>query len=71
MNILVGQQNPRKNRNAANGFTIVDMIVKESVRLYPLVIALIVRTSKATLLGKLNFPQEMELMIAILAIHHD
>jgi len=47
------------------------MIVKESVRLYPLVIALIVRTNKATLLGKLNFPQEMELMIAILAIHHD
>lgn len=71
MNILVGQQNPRKNRNAANGFTIVDMIVKESVRLYPLVIALIVRTNKATLLGKLSFPQEMELMIAILAIHHD
>ena len=36
-----------------------------------LVVSLIRRTDKAMTLGKINFPQGMELMIPILAIHHD
>ena len=36
-----------------------------------LVVSLIRRTDKAMTLGKINFPEGMELMIPILAIHHD
>ena len=35
------------------------------------VVSLIRRTDKAMTLGKINFSQGMELMIPILAIHHD
>lgn len=66
---VCGQNIP--DRNAVSGLRIVDMIVKESLRLYPPVVALIRRTNKAMTLGKLNLPQGMELMIPILAIHHD
>jgi len=49
----------------------VDMIVKESLRLYPPVVATLRRTNKDITLGNLNLPQGMELLIPILAIHHD
>lgn len=66
---VCGQNIP--DRNAVGKLRIVDMIVKESLRLYPPIVALIRRTNKPMTLGKLNLPQGMELMIPILAIHHD
>lgn len=57
--------------NTVNQLTIVDMIVKESLRLYPPIVALVRRTKKEVNLGSLSLPQGMELMIPILAIHHD
>lgn len=66
---VCGQNIP--DRNAVSGLRIVDMIVKESLRLYPPIVALMRKTNKAMTLRKLNLPQGMELMIPILAIHHD
>ncbi|KAH9290148.1 hypothetical protein KI387_034265, partial [Taxus chinensis] len=59
------------DRNSINQLRIVDMIVNESMRLYPPVVAMIRRIKKEVMLGNLRLPPGMELMIPILAIHHD
>jgi len=47
------------------------MIVKESLRLYPPLVALVRRTKNEVNLGSLHLPRGMEILIPILAIHHD
>lgn len=66
---VCGSDDPDKN--TLNQLKIVDMIVKESLRLYPPLVALVRRTKNQVNLGSLNLPQGMEILIPILAIHHD
>ncbi|KAJ8445571.1 hypothetical protein Cgig2_012459 [Carnegiea gigantea] len=47
------------------------MIVYEALRLYPPVVATIRRTKKDVDLGGLNIKQGTELLVPILAVHHD
>lgn len=63
--------NDAPNRNSLNQLRILDMIVKESMRLYPALVAMVRRTKHEVKLGSLNLPQGMEVLIPILAIHHD
>ncbi|XP_057866833.2 cytochrome P450 734A1 [Cryptomeria japonica] len=59
------------DKNSVNQLRIVDMIVNESMRLYPPVVAMMRRIKKEVKLGSLRLPPGLELMIPILAIHHD
>ncbi|KAK4484034.1 hypothetical protein RD792_011249 [Penstemon davidsonii] len=50
---------------------IMNMIIEESMRLYPPVPAIKRKVVKEVKLGKLTLPPEMELYISPLALHHD
>lgn len=47
------------------------MIINESVRLYPPVVAMIRRAKGDVYLGGVHIPQGTELLIPIIAVHHD
>lgn len=47
------------------------MIINESVRLYPPVVAMIRRAKADVDLGGVHIPQGTELLIPIIAVHHD
>lgn len=47
------------------------MILNESLRLYPPAVAIIRRAKMDTQLGGLHIPRGTELLIPILAVHHD
>ncbi|KAK1265496.1 Cytochrome P450 [Acorus gramineus] len=47
------------------------MILNESLRLYPPAVATIRRAKQDTMLGRYRIPMETELLIPIIAVHHD
>ncbi|KAI3452927.1 hypothetical protein Pfo_009590 [Paulownia fortunei] len=66
---LFGQMNP--NADGIARLKIMNMIIEESLRLYPPVPAIKRKVDKQVKLGKLTLPPEMELYISPLALHHD
>ncbi|XP_057827254.1 cytochrome P450 CYP72A616 [Cryptomeria japonica] len=64
-------KNDFPNADTVNGLKIMGMILNESLRLYPPVIALLRQTDKPVKLGKISIPAGTELHIPILAMHHD
>ncbi|PWA97039.1 cytochrome P450 protein [Artemisia annua] len=59
------------NQDSITRLKIMNMIVEESLRLYPPVPALKRRVKTKVRLGKMTLPPNMELYISILAVHHD
>ncbi|KAL3644603.1 hypothetical protein CASFOL_009783 [Castilleja foliolosa] len=66
---LFGQTSP--NADGLSRLKIMNMIIEESLRLYPPVPAIKRKVDKQTKLGKLTLPPQMELYISPLALHHD
>ncbi|XP_059648720.1 cytochrome P450 CYP749A22-like [Cornus florida] len=66
---LFGLKTP--NTDAFSRLKIMNMIVEESLRLYPPVPAIKRKVEKEVQLGKLVLPPQMELYISPLALHHD
>ncbi|CAA2982655.1 cytochrome P450 CYP749A22-like [Olea europaea subsp. europaea] len=66
---LFGQTNP--NPDAIARLKIINMIIEESLRLYPPVPAIKRKVFKEVQLGNLTLPSYTELYISPLALHHD
>ncbi|CAL5382268.1 unnamed protein product [Camellia sinensis] len=66
---LFGQNNP--NSDGIARLKIMNMIIEESLRLYPPVPFIKRKVDKEVQLGKLILPRQMELYISPLALHHD
>ncbi|XP_004295658.1 PREDICTED: secologanin synthase-like [Fragaria vesca subsp. vesca] len=66
---LFGKQNP--NIDGISRLKTMNMIINESLRLYPPVTQLIKRTEREVRLGKLIVPADIDLVIPIVALHHD
>lgn len=64
-----GQTNP--NAYGIAGLKTMNMIIEESLRLYPPVAAIKRKVDKQAKLGNLTLPPGMELYISPLALHHD
>ncbi|KAK6116409.1 hypothetical protein DH2020_049871 [Rehmannia glutinosa] len=69
VNDIFGQTNP--NADGIARLKIVNMIIEESLRLYPPVPAIKRKVAKQVKLGKLTLPPQIELYISPLALHHD
>ncbi|KAG9131336.1 hypothetical protein Leryth_006181 [Lithospermum erythrorhizon] len=67
---ICGAHDPPTQHHIANLKTL-DMITNESLRLYPPAVATIRRAKVDAHLGDLTIPSGTELLIPILAIHHD
>ncbi|GKB65157.1 cytochrome P450 CYP749A22-like protein [Tanacetum coccineum] len=59
------------NQDSITRLKIMNMIIEESLRLYPPVPALKRRVKREVQLGKMTLPPNLELYIPILAVHHD
>ncbi|XP_004295655.1 PREDICTED: cytochrome P450 734A1-like [Fragaria vesca subsp. vesca] len=66
---LFGKQNP--NIDGISRLKTMNMIINESLRLYPPVIQLVKRTEREVRLGKFIVPANIDLVIPIVALHHD
>ncbi|CAA0822509.1 Cytochrome P450 734A1 [Striga hermonthica] len=66
---VFGQMVP--NAKSMTRLKITNMIIDESLRLYPPVPAIKRKVDKQTKLGNLQLPRQMELYISPLALHHD
>lgn len=66
---LFGQTNP--NSDGIARLKVMNMIIEESLRLYPPVPAIKRKVEKEVQLGQIILPPQMELYISPLAIHHD
>ncbi|XP_038903147.1 cytochrome P450 734A6-like [Benincasa hispida] len=63
-----------KTPPAADNLTelkLVGMIVNETLRLYPPAVMMMRRTTKRLTLGKVDVPEDTQLQLSIVAIHHD
>ncbi|GLJ13558.1 hypothetical protein SUGI_0215300 [Cryptomeria japonica] len=69
--LQVSGKNDLPNADTVNGLKIVGMIMNESLRLYPPVVALYRQTSKQTKLGRFSLPAGTQIQPSILAMHHD
>ncbi|KAL5569319.1 hypothetical protein UlMin_025894 [Ulmus minor] len=66
---LFGKQVPKPDSLAK--LKTMSLIINESLRLYPPILALTRRTEKEVRLGNLNLPAEVFVFIPTLAVHHD
>ncbi|KAK6922216.1 Cytochrome P450 [Dillenia turbinata] len=66
---LFGQENP--NSDGIARLKMMNMIINESLRLYPPVISLPRKTRREARVGKLIFPADLNFSIPVLALHHD
>ncbi|KAM5586749.1 cytochrome P450 CYP749A22-like [Rosa sericea] len=66
---LFGKQNP--NSDGISRLKTMNMIINESLRLYPPVIQLVKKAERESRLGKLIVPANIDLVIPTLALHHD
>ncbi|PRQ30535.1 putative 11-oxo-beta-amyrin 30-oxidase [Rosa chinensis] len=66
---LFGKQNP--NSDGISRLKTMNMIINESLRLYPPVIQLVKKAERESRLGKLIVPANIDLVIPNLALHHD
>ncbi|XP_021824405.1 cytochrome P450 CYP749A22-like [Prunus avium] len=66
---LFGRQNP--NPDGLSKLKTMSMIINESLRLYPPVVSVERKVRREVKLGKLIVPANVELIIPILAIHHE
>ncbi|PQQ01733.1 cytochrome P450 CYP749A22 [Prunus yedoensis var. nudiflora] len=55
----------------AFGSSYMSMIINEALRLYPPVVAVIRKVEREVRLGKLMVPSNLELVVSIVALHHD
>ncbi|OVA04879.1 Cytochrome P450 [Macleaya cordata] len=69
---LLGQKNPTPDDiNFISRLKTMNMIINESLRLYPPVLSIVRTVSREVRLGKLNLQANIELIISTIAIHHD
>ncbi|XP_022772430.1 cytochrome P450 734A6-like [Durio zibethinus] len=54
-----------------NGLKIVNMIIDETLRLYPPIVMLMRKACKDVKLGQINVPAGTELYLSLAAVHHD
>ncbi|KAK4598909.1 hypothetical protein RGQ29_016097 [Quercus rubra] len=66
---LFGHQNP--NPDGITKLKTMGMIINESLRLYPPVLAITREVVRETRLGELTLPAELLLFISNIAVHHD
>ncbi|XVE91671.1 hypothetical protein REPUB_Repub01dG0030700 [Reevesia pubescens] len=66
---LIGQENP--TADSITKFKTINMIVNESLRLYPTVTYMTRKVSREVRLGSLTLPEDIELYISTLALQHD
>ncbi|XP_052882799.1 cytochrome P450 CYP749A22-like [Gossypium arboreum] len=66
---VFGDQNP--NSEGIAKLKIMNMVVNETLRLYSPVAAVIRQIKKEVRLGKLVLPANLEILIPIIALHHD
>ncbi|XVF85767.1 hypothetical protein PTKIN_Ptkin17bG0143700 [Pterospermum kingtungense] len=66
---VFGDKNPQYNDIAK--LKTMNMIINETLRLYPPTISLIREVAREVQLGKLILPVNMEIMIPTMALHHD
>ncbi|KAB2088416.1 hypothetical protein ES319_A04G174000v1 [Gossypium barbadense] len=66
---VFGDQNP--NSEGIAKLKIMNMVVNETLRLYSPVVAVIRKIKKEVRLGKLVLPANLEILIPIIALHHD
>ncbi|KAF8389901.1 hypothetical protein HHK36_024419 [Tetracentron sinense] len=68
---LFGKRNPNPDDNGIARLKTMNMIINESLRLYPPVIEFTRRVARETRLGKLILPPNIKLNISSLAVHHN
>ncbi|KAK1425459.1 hypothetical protein QVD17_20811 [Tagetes erecta] len=66
---LFGQNNPTSDGLAR--LKTMNMVINESLRLYPPVLTMTRKTNGETKLGNLNLPSKLNIFISILALHHN
>ncbi|PRQ39035.1 putative cytochrome P450 [Rosa chinensis] len=66
---LFGKKTP--NPDGLAKLKTMSMIINESLRLYPPAIALVRRVDKEVKMGNLIIPANVELLVSILALHHE
>uniref|UniRef100_A0A5B6ZL61 Cytochrome P450 CYP749A22-like n=1 Tax=Davidia involucrata TaxID=16924 RepID=A0A5B6ZL61_DAVIN len=66
---LFGQQHP--NSEGIGRLKTMNMIINESLRLYPPVVSFARKVKREVKLGKFILPADIHLVIPILALHHD
>ncbi|XP_024159147.1 cytochrome P450 CYP749A22 [Rosa chinensis] len=66
---LFGKQNP--NSDGISRLKTMNMIINESLRLYPPVSQLVKKAERKSRLGKLIVPANIDLVIPTVALHHD
>ncbi|XP_004295657.1 PREDICTED: cytochrome P450 734A1-like [Fragaria vesca subsp. vesca] len=66
---LFGKQNP--SSDGISRLKTMNMIINESLRLYPPVIELVKKAEREVRLGKLIVPANIDLVIPIVALYHD
>ncbi|OVA04878.1 Cytochrome P450 [Macleaya cordata] len=68
---LLGEKNPNHDDNSISRLKTMNMIINETLRLYPPAINLTRRVAREVRLGKLILPANIELTISTIAIQHD
>ncbi|XP_050372456.1 cytochrome P450 CYP749A22-like [Argentina anserina] len=66
---LFGKQNP--NPDGISKLKTMNMIINESLRLYPPVVSLVRKSGREVTLGKVIVPAGLELVVSILAVHRE
>ncbi|KAL9259646.1 Cytochrome P450 734A1-like protein [Drosera capensis] len=68
---VCGDSNQLPSAENINDFKIVNMILNETLRLYPPAVMMKRKTTRAVTLGNINLPAYTQLYLAMTAVHHD